>query len=431
MYAGYGAMMISRQMVTILSPALLKDESLGFTVKDTGDILAFGTIGAMVGKLIWGPTADRIGGRSTFLLGIFLTALLIAAFGLSYNVLAFTLFSAASYATKSSGWPGMTKLVGNWIPPSSYGRIWAILSTSSRASVFLGTLLFGYLLSHFHWRTVAFISTGTALLIYVLCQLFLRERPEMTAPGGAAMTANTTSDLEKTTTANARTGASAPHPLDGTNLWQGLSAFAKSPRVYWVVLMLMMLTCAMAFLDFLPAYLLEVYNLEDSQAAMASAVMPLGSLLGLLLSIAFYDRFSKRQLRGILTLMLICATGCIFILQSLAGYDLGDTMRFGLALSLIVVFGVSTAPAYYIPMSIFSIEYGGPHSATLVSLIDMFAFAASASFGFLAGRLAAGAGGWDSFMNLLLAIGMAAAVSTWFFMRGEARQSASRTESTG
>ncbi len=54
MYAGYGAMMICRQMVTILSPALLADESLNFTVKDTGDILAYGTVGAMVGKYVSG-----------------------------------------------------------------------------------------------------------------------------------------------------------------------------------------------------------------------------------------------------------------------------------------------------------------------------------------------------------------------------------------
>lgn len=419
-------MMISRQMVTILSPALLKDESLGFTVKDTGDLLAFGTIGAMVGKVIWGPTADRIGGRLTFLLGIFLTALLIAAFGLSYNVVAFTLFSAASYATKSSGWPGMTKLVGNWIHPAGYGRIWAILSTSSRASVFLGTLIFGSLLAVFHWRTVAFISTGTALVIYLLCQLFLKERPEdpdlisSPAPASGAAPA-TASDAEHALETANSVALHEHHPLNGTSLPQGLLAFAKSARVYWVVLMLMMLTCAMAFLDFLPAYLLEVYELDESQAAMASSVMPLGSLLGLLLAIAAYDRFSKRELRVLLTAMLLLATACIFVLQNLADAGLSDAARFWSALALIVIFGVSTAPAYYIPMSIFSIEFGGPHSATLVSLIDMFAFAASASFGFLAGRLAAGAGGWDSFMSLLIGVGMTAAVSTWFFMHGEYR----------
>jgi hypothetical protein len=61
MYAGYGAMMISRQMVTILSPALLADERLGFTVKDIGDILAFGTMGAMIGKLSGDRWLTRLG----------------------------------------------------------------------------------------------------------------------------------------------------------------------------------------------------------------------------------------------------------------------------------------------------------------------------------------------------------------------------------
>jgi len=74
-------------------------------------------------------------------------------------------------------------------------------------------------------------------------------------------------------------------------------------------------------------------------------------------------------------------------------------------------------------MSIFSIEFGGPHSATLVCLIDMFGFAASASFGFIAGRLAAGDGGWGSFMNLLIGVGLVATVSTWLFMHGEYRAS--------
>ena len=79
MYAGYGAMMISRQMITILSPALLSDQSLGFNEKDTNDILAYGT--------------------------------------------------------KSSGWPGMTKIVGNWFRPEKYGTTWSVLSTSSRPTI--------------------------------------------------------------------------------------------------------------------------------------------------------------------------------------------------------------------------------------------------------------------------------------------------------
>ena len=241
MYAGYGAMMICRQMVTILSPALLADESLNFTVKDTGDILAYGTVGAMVGKLIWGPLADRIGGRFTFLAGIVLTALLVVLFGLSHNVLAFTVCSALLYCTKSSGWPGMTKIVGAWYRPSQYGTVWSVLSTSSRASVVLGSMFFGWLLGYLHWRTVAILSSVMALLVYAICRFFLRDRP---ADAG-------NSPAQQTTVADSE--GESPHPLNGTTCWQGLLAFARSMRVWWEIVKLTELTCAMAFLDFLPA----------------------------------------------------------------------------------------------------------------------------------------------------------------------------------
>jgi OPA family sugar phosphate sensor protein UhpC-like MFS transporter len=407
MYAGYGAMMISRQMVTILSPALLADPSLNFTVKDTGDILAYGTVGAMFGKLIWGPLADKIGGRLTFLIGIVLTALLVAAFGLSHNVVAFTICSALLYCTKSSGWPGMTKVVGEWYLPRQYGRVWSILSTSSRASVVLGTVFFGWLLAFFDWRTVAFLSTGFALLVYVVCRFFLQDKP-------------TDPDFMKDDKeAPAAVADKKNHPLDGTSLWAGLWAFARSGRVWLVIAMLMALTCAMAFLDFLPAYLMENFELTPSQASASSAIMPLGSLIGLIASIVCYDWFSKKQLRAVLTATLAVATLCIVSLQYLPQLDISLTWNLRIATGLILLFGIMTSPAYYIPMSIFSIEFGGPHSATLVCLIDMCGFAASASFGFLGGRLAAGEGGWASFMTMLIVVGTAATIATWLFMTAE------------
>jgi OPA family sugar phosphate sensor protein UhpC-like MFS transporter len=49
----------------------------------------------------------------------------------------------------------------------------------------------------------------------------------------------------------------------------------------------------------------------------------------------------------------------------------------------------------------------------------MCGFAASASFGFLGGRLAAGTGGWTSFMTMLIGVGVVATISTWLFLNGE------------
>ena len=417
MYLGYGSMMISRQMVTILSPAIEDDPELGFGVQETQDILGFGTIGAMVGKLVWGPLADYIGGRLTFLLGIVLTALLIAAFGMSYNLVAFTFFAALSYGTKSSGWPAMTKMVGNWFHPASYGRTWSILSTSSRASVILGTFLFGMLLGYFHWRSVALFAAIAGLGIYVICHIFIQEKPRDPSFLEDDQT------FEDPELAREMAGAlenKKNHPLLGTSLREGLLAFARSPRVFWVVAMLMALTCAMAFLDFLPLYLKQVYRLPPDQAAMFSIAMPVGSLSGLILSFFFYDRFSKKELRFVLPAMLAVAVACVLFLPRLAQLELGETGTLVSALLLVVVFGIATAPAYYIPMSIFSIEFGGPHAATLVAMIDMFSFAASASLNFTGGRVVE-AYGWDSFMLLMGGIAFIALTATFFFMNGEYR----------
>ena len=92
--------------------------------------------------------------------------------------MAFTGFSFLLYCTKSSGWPGMTKLIGEWYHPQKYGRVWSILATSSRFSVVLATLFFGWLLSFMHWRTVAFIAAAFALVIFIGCYFYLKEKPE-------------------------------------------------------------------------------------------------------------------------------------------------------------------------------------------------------------------------------------------------------------
>ena len=427
MYLGYAAMMICRQMVTILSPALLVDETLGLSKTNLGDFAAYGTLGALVGKLIWGPFADKFGGRFTFLIGILLTALFIIAFGLSANVMVFTGFSFLLYCTKSSGWPGMTKLIGQWYHPQGYGRVWSILATSSRLSVVLATLFFGWFLSFMHWRMVAFIAAAFALVIFVGCYFYLQETPEepdFFKADESKSSTNTNDDANSNNMELALAEKQAlenryNHPLKDTGTIVGLVNFAKSPRVWLVVIMLMVLTCMMAFLDFVAIYLMESYQLTPSQAAMASTVFPLGSLVGLLAAIAFYDRFSKQGIRTVLTISLMLSLLSVLTLQYLPLFNLNAQLNYLVALVAIFIFAFSISPAYYLPMSIFSIEYGGRHSATLVCLIDAFGFAASAIFAFIGGRLADSAGGWSSFMNMLILISAVGIIAVWAFMQAE------------
>jgi len=421
MYFGYGAMMVCRQMVTILSAAIREDQTLSITNSDIGDFLGYGTIGAAVGKLVWGPLGDRIGGRATFLLGIALSAILLAAFGFSPNVGSFIVFSFLLYGAKSAGWPGMTKLVGEWYHPKNYGRVWSILSTSSRASVVLGTLLFGWLLSYMNWRWVGITAAVIALLIGALCYFVVKEKPsdpkflEGDDGGGDDVEYAAEMDLALE---NKRT-----HPLNGLSLGEALLAFSRSFRCWLVVIMLMTLTVLMAVLDFIPMYLMQVYQLSAANATMASAAFPIGSLTGLIASIFLYDRFSKKGLRRVLSVMLALATSCVLTLKFLPGLGFDSQTNFFAALVMIFGIGFMISPSYYIPMSIFSIEFGGPFSATLVCLIDAFSFVASATFNFVGGRLSEGEGAWDAVMMVIIAVAVIATLSVWGFTNAEYRAS--------
>ena len=411
-------MMVCRQMVTILSVAIRDDPTLSVTNTDVGDFLGYGTIGAMAGKFVWGPLGDRIGGRATFLLGIVLSAVLVVAFGLSPNIGSFILFSFLLYGAKSGGWPGMTKLVGEWYHPKNYGRVWSILSTSSRASVVLGSLFFGWLLNFMNWHWVAVTSGVTALIIGALCYFTVKERPSDPAFLDDAVEAGADSVRIARALESKRN-----HPLNGLTLGGALLAFARSTRCWLVVIMLMTLTVLMAVLDFLPLYLRQVYGLTAANATMASSVFPLGSLTGLIVSIFFYDRFSRKGLRRVLSTMLVLTTGCVLMLKGLPELGFDSQINYGVALVLIFAIGFTISPSYYVPMSIFSIEFGGPFAATLVCLIDGFSFGASATFNFVGGRLSEGECGWDAVMMVIITVAVLATLSVWGFLNAEYRAS--------
>ncbi|MFP6824301.1 MAG: hypothetical protein VB915_10880, partial [Pseudomonadales bacterium] len=91
-------------------------------------------------------------------------------------------------------------------------------------------------------------------------------------------------------------------------------------------------------------------------------------------------------------------------------------LRFNVALALILLLGACIAPAYYLPMSVFSVEFGGARSGVLVGFIDATGYAAEAVFMPYAGRLADQSGGWTHFMWLLLVIACVGLVSTAMFL---------------
>ena len=102
------------------------------------------------------------------------------------------------------------------------------------------------------------------------------------------------------------------------------------------------------------------------------------------------------------------------------GFMLGAGAALWISLGLLFVFGLCVSPCYYIPMSVFSIEFGGPHSGFLIALLDALSFMATAVFYYFGGSLAKQS--WGLFLTVLVAISVWSVLTTFAFLKGEARR---------
>ena len=405
MYAGYFMLMFCRTAFTTVSPALVEDPGLSLTTTHIGDILGYAALGSLAGKLLTGFVADHFGGRLTLLVAIAGVASLTLAMGYSASFGSFVLLIFCLQLLRAGGWPALTKLVGQWIPSDSYGRTWGILSTASRAGVVISSLALGLLLVHSlgdvdpgtlvvdnpgGWRWVPITAGGLGLLAVLGLWCKFPKQPITT--------------LLK---------ADEAKPLD---LFATLRVFARADRLWLICSSLMCITILMSLVSFTGLYLSQSFEVSAGKAATAATVFPFGCLVAVILVGLIYDRLTRKQriyfMGASLAVGSLCIAGLIWITE--APFDL--TFRFNVALALILLLGVCVAPAYYLPMSVFSVEFGGARSGVLVGFIDATGYAAEAVFMPYAGRLADNPGGWTDFMWLLFVIACTGLVSTVMFL---------------
>ncbi len=153
---------------------------------------------------------------------------------------------------------------------------------------------------------------------------------------------------------------------------------------------------------------------------MAASAFPFGSLISVLIGGFVFDKLSRRSMAWVMGALLLVAAGCILTFYLMPRFGIPANALIGLSLALLFVFGLCVSPCYYIPMSVFSIQFGGPHSGFLISLLDALAFGATAAFYYFAGDVAQRS--WSLFLFLLLAVAVWSMVTTFFFLLGEAKR---------
>jgi sugar phosphate permease len=397
MYLGYTSFMVCRNTVIVASPEMIADPTLNLDEASYGRLMAYHSAGGVLGKLTTGFAVDRFGGRAIFLLMLGLTAATTAGFALLSRFSALAAFNLLGQGAKSGGWPAMAAIIRDWYPPDKHGRVWGVISTSSRVGVMTATLFLGHLLTlGVPWRTLFWVSAAIGLTMLTLGFVFLRSGPsdvgldEVQQDDGAGG--------EKT----------APHWLNGIPFSHALKLFVASPRVWLICGAMAFTTMMMDFLNFIPLYLSQSLKLESGVAGKAGTAFPAGMFLAVLAAGFLYDKLSKKQ--HVLAIGGLLGSGIVSIvaLHGMQGWGLDSQQAYWFSLLAIFWFGVAVAPAYYLPMSVFSISYGGPFCGFLICLFDMFGYLGAFTFNYFGGSIIKQFG-WGSF---LLCLGGVTAVAT-------------------
>jgi sugar phosphate permease len=367
-----------------------------------------------VGKLANGVLADRFGGRRIFMLSLAFCMVATGIFGTMSGALLFSVAYFIALFAKSAGWPSMANLIGVWYQPSWRGRIWGILSSSSRFSSVFTTLAMGSLLLVLGWREVIGVAAIVAGVVLVGLFFIMKQ-----SPADVGLEANDSSDSDD---------PKQPHHLDDHTSLQALMNFVKSPRVWLICVSIMCLTVLMEFQSFIPIYLKETFGLTAGIAAITSSAFPIGCLISVLVGGFVFDLLTKKSRIYVLGGMMVLSVACIGILIILPQIEMNGTASLWTSLLAIMLFGLAIAPCYYIPMSVFSVDFGGKHCGVLVGIIDAAGYLAAMTFDFLGGAVADEVNGWHHFLIILLNVAVVGFVAISLFLTLEFRAQKTATD---
>ena len=406
-------LMLCRTVVGVAGPAMLADPRLTLDTATFGAILGWGTAGNLTGKLTTGILADKFGGSRIFVWAIGLAAIATVIFGtLSTNIAFFALYFLTVFA-KSAGWPSMANIIRVGFDPAKHGRVWGFIATSSRISSVATTVLVSSLLLIMSWRGLFYMAGALALVCAVILPRYLQNSWQ----GSRGLDAETEWSTESIS------AWSKDHPLSKIETRAAIGIFISNPRFWLISLGVSSLAVLFEFQAFLPIYLSETFSLQPAQAGMASSAFPLGCLVAVFGGGFIYDKLSKKNIVYTMGATLIVAVLCLLSLRLLGVYDFGSGLELSITVVLVFLFGFAISPAYYIPMSVFSIGFGGKHCGLLVGLIDAFAYFGAMMFDFIGGAVANKEGGWEDFILILIVTSILATIIMTTFLYLDYRDS--------
>ena len=370
---GYGAYYLGRANLGVAAP-LLQDE-LHLDKIQLGTISGVATLAYAAGKFTLGPTADLLGGKRVFLLGLGIAAACNVAFGCSSTLTLFIVAWAANRFAQSAGWMGLVQLVSGWYERREYGVVMALLSLSFLVGdVAARGFSSGLLGLGFGWRALFFAPA----LVMGLGAL------------AGTKTLHAPSKPEKPT------GSDEPATAKVDEQLKGIFLTLMKSWGFWMscVLSFLLTFLRTVFLDWTVLFLVEK-GASTWQAALQSALFPITGVAGTLLAGWISDRMSRGKRGPVAAAMLALL---VVALAALARF--GDASPV-VALICIGAAGFLLLGPYSLLGGCLALDYGGKRAAaTAAGINDGVGYLGGSASGLVLGGLVEAQGWKVAFLTL-------------------------------
>ena len=337
-------------------------KAFGVSKAQTGDIISYGAAAYAIGKFIFGPIIDKIGGRVCLLAVLAGVALFggLGAFALTIPMLA--IFYSLNRFCGAAGWGASIKQMPNWFPQERLSFAVALLSLGFVFGGVCALVLAGKIaaLTHDNWRMV--MGLPSLFLVAMLVVAWRILPPDRPAPGPAQGT-----------------------PNEGGFRFSYVIQLVRVPQL-WVV-------CAMAFSLYIMRetfnnWTVDFFNTEggpgmsNQVAAWLSTPFDAAGAVGILLLGWAFDRLSRRGRTVVLTGSLTLLAVLIYWLPSL--------FRFGLwqVETTIALIGLLSYGPYSLLAGVLSVEIGGKKGVgTVAGIVDSAGYLGTIFAGHFFGKL--------------------------------------------
>ncbi len=404
MLFGYVGYYICRGNLSAAFP--LMSAKFGYTNAQLGLIASSSEIAYAIGKFINGPAADRIGGRTIFLIGMIGAILMNLVFSQMHSLTAFIVVWCLCRYFLSMGWGGLTKTIGAWYEPERNGTVMGVISLNFQFGGVVASLFAGSL--------VALGCTWDKLFLYpalVLFFIFLwsvrssKSCPQDVIPGikfgGNAGKKSSIAKIDEE-----KDGS-----MDVLKTMKGL----LSMRLFRYLLLYSFITTFLRSIFFFwtPKFLVDI-GMGTSFAILKSALFPFLGCVGTVLLGWYTDKFANNGDRA--SAMWKMLLGLVVSMVGIAVLAHGGTVSASYQNWIVVLLGLAgffLLGPYAMSSGCLTLDIAGSKAAgSCTGLID--------GIGYIGGALAAwGAGyiseklGWAEVFWILAGISFLAVIAAW------------------